>query len=496
MTIQSMTIGIDAGTATFELAKISKLGTATPIEFPEGGTVLAAVVYFVDGKEAIVGQEAQNMWLVDPPNGRLHWKRSMGSDEILYTSSTGEEYLAEDLLVIYLRYCKDAAETDTGMIIRNVVISVPANYNDAQKDATIRAAKAVGFENVRLIHEPTAALFARLANTDRDVADGLRLVVDVGGGTTDISVCQKTGNRYEVKTTGGVAKLGGMDLTEAIMVYCVEEFRKVSGMSLDPQTHREELADIYRRCEDVKLRLNRTDRATVPIVVGADKHQVVITKDQMRAISQPLVDKLLQCIRRTLDEAGLTLENILELIPIGGGSQQFCVLEELELFFGRPLSNHADPIHAVANGAVLKGWEDLGQVNVDEATILQSRGFSLRDVTGHALGVSALDEAHTQRFTPVLDKGVRLPSCHQKTFRLAEEGATEALIEVYQGDAGDDLASCLKLGEFELTGLPTIFGKPHPIEIEFQIDANGMLTATAYCTVSGKQADLQITYEK
>jgi molecular chaperone DnaK (HSP70) len=133
---------------------------------------------------------------------------------------------------------------------------------------------------------------------------------------------------------------------------------------------------------------------------------------------------------------------------------------------------------------------------VDHATILPSRRYTLRDVTGHALGIKALDEADMARFSPILDKGVPLPSCLPKTFRLSEEGATEALIEVYQGDDGQDLEDCLKLAEFELTGLPPIYGKPHKVEIELRIDANGMLTATAYDTEGGKKADLQIAYKK
>ena len=137
----------------------------------------------------------------------------------------------------------------------------------------------------------------------------------------------------------------------------------------------------------------------------------------------------------------------------------------------------------------------MGEVEVDHATVLPSRGYALRDVTGHALGIKALDHEDVARFAPILNKGVPLPSCLHKTFRLSEEGATEGLIEVYQGDEGQELEDCLKLGEFELTGLPPIYGKPHKVEIELRIDANGMLTATAYDTESGKKADLQIAYK-
>jgi molecular chaperone DnaK (HSP70) len=217
-------VGIDAGTATFEVSKISKTGKATPVEFPEGVNVLRSVVYFENGETPRVGQEAENMLLLDPANGVRHWKRHMGSDKILFTSRTGRKHRAEHLLVIFLLHCKEAVETDTGLLFREAVTSVPANYNDAQKDATIQAAKAAGFDNVSLIHEPTATMFSRLGNTERNVPDGRRLVVDVGGGTTDISLCEKIGNRYEIKATSGVPELGGMDFTQALMDYCIEEY--------------------------------------------------------------------------------------------------------------------------------------------------------------------------------------------------------------------------------------------------------------------------------
>jgi len=296
-----------------------------------------------------------------------------------------------------------------------------------------------------------------------------------------------------------VPQLGGMDFTQALFDHCAREFRNAGGHDLQDDT--ETAADLWRRCEEGKMRLNRSEKITIPIISNGMRHQVTITKDEARELWKPLVDRLLKCVSKTLDEANIDIDDVCELIPIGGGSQLFMIQEELASYFKRPISNHADPINAVATGAVLKGWEDLGEITT-EGIILPARGHVLRDITAHALGVKALDENGVERFTSILRKGVPLPSCFQKTFQLTNvEEATSnspiaALIEIYQGEPGQDLSGCFQLGKFELEDLPNVSGRPHRIDIEMRIDKNGMLTAAAQCTESGKIAELQVAYKK
>ena len=492
--------GIDLGTHSCQVAHITTSGKALPIQFPDGNTSPRSVVYFQDGDEPLVGQEAENLLLVDPQNGVRHWKRDMGSGKVLFTTTSGCEYRAEDIAKLFLTECKNAFENEVGQVCQAVVITVPANYTDSQKNQTIRAAQAAGFSHIDLIHEPTAAMFSRLGNSERETPDGMRIVVDCGGGTLDISVCEKLGNRYEIKATNGVPQLGGMDFTQALFNHSARAFRDAGGHDLQHDV--ETSADLWRRCEEGKIRLNRSEKITIPIISSEMKHQVTITKDEARDLWKSLVDQILKCIAKTLNEAGIDIEDVCELIPIGGGSQLFAIQEELAHFFKRPISNHADPIHAVATGAVLKGWEDHGEIVVDDATILPARGHMLRDITAHALGVKALDETGQERFTSILRKGVPLPSCFQKVFQLTNvEKATSdspvsAMIEIYQGESDQDLSECLQLGNFELADLPNVVGRPHRIEIEMRIDKNGMLTATAHCTESGRNAELQIAYKK
>ncbi len=403
------------------------------------------------------------------------------------------------------RYLMSAMAHNLGTIMRHLfgmgtAISVPANYSDLEKQKTISAAKAIGFSHVDLIHEPTAAMFSRVGNTEYDRSDGIRIVADIGGGTSDISLSEKLANRYEIRATRGIQRLGGLDFTQALFDHCQNDFGKAGGHDLKDDI--ETGAELWRHCEEGKMRLNRSDKITIPIISNGIRHKVTITKDEARGLWKPLVDQILKCINEALDDANVDINDVCEFIPIGGGSQLFAVQEELALFFGRPISNHADPIHAVAKGAVLKGWEDQGEIAVDDATILPARGHILRDITAHALGVKALDSNDTERFSSILRKGVPLPSLFQKTFQLksteeiASNSTVSTMIEIYQGEPDKDISECVQLGQFELTDLPNIVGRPHRIDIEMRIDKNGMLTATAHCTESGKTAELQVAYKK
>jgi molecular chaperone DnaK len=488
-------LGIDLGTSTLVVARLSPAGQAVPVTFSDGETICLSVVAFPDGDAPVMGREAENLILADPTCGVRHWKRHMGEDVVLFSSRSGREYRPQDLAILFLQECKKAAEAETGLVCNAATLTVPANYSDEAKSLTLEAAQKAGFEDVTLLHEPTAALTARVANTDRAVADGLRLAVDVGGGTTDVSLLEKIGNRYEIRNTCGVPKLGGCDYTQALFDYSITQFRAEGGQ-FDPDTDIETAGDLWTRCEEAKKRLNRADKVTIAMVNSSHRTTVTITQDQARDIWRTLNDELLRCVRQTLDEIQIEINDVVELVPIGGGSQCFAVGEELELFFGRPVSTHTDPIHAVALGAVLKCWADHGAAKIDEATILPSKRFSLRDVTAHALGVKALDASDVERFAPILLKGARMPSTTQKGFQLREEGATDALIEVFQGEEGMPVEQCTKLGDFSLEDLPPVFGRPHRLDVELRIDANGILTATAYDTESGKSAELELTYTK
>lgn len=488
-------IGIDYGTHATKVAIITKTGMAKSIVFDDGNSMMPTAAYFDAQGNVIIGSEAINLGMIDPANLVRNAKRYMGTDEVLHTSQDGKTWLPQNIAQLFIEAAKKAAENETGLIHRYAVVSVPANYTDEQKEATISAAKLVGFEEVHLIHEPTSAMFAYCSNTERNVPDGIRLVCDEGGGTLDISVVSKSGNRFEVKTTNGVPKLGGMDYTRALVDEIIIRFEDKTGEQITQDTHAETFADLWRRAEECKFKLNRSESVNISVITDENKAAFPFTQNDMRRVCRPLLDQMIACVKKTLDEASVSIEEVIELVPIGGGSQLFCVLEALEKFYGKPLSK-GDALHCVSQGAALKGWESKGHVQVDEGIFLPSRGILLRDVTAHALGIRALNSEGHQVFTVILQKSVPMPSKITKEFTLGEEGATDAVVEILQGDAGQNVDTCLSLGTFELNGLQPLYGQPHRIMVEFNIDANGLLTATAFDPIGGQSADLQLHYNK
>jgi len=485
-------LAIDYGTATIQVSYINEAGRAQPVRLPDGGTTMLSVVYFDENDQPIFGQEAENLRLLNPSRGVAFSKRHMGTDQVLITVA-GKPYTAEDIGALLLEYVKDCVEKELNRVIPKLSLAVPANVTDAAKAASIRMAKEAGFEEDVVKHEPTAALCFRLYDPDKEVADGIYAVFDIGGGTTDYTVMERKGGEITVKTTSGVSELGGVDYTQAIVDHCLAQAAE-QGVVI-PEDGLEDRAVLWRNCEEAKHRLNRSDKVTVIVAHDGSRVPVELTKDVVRGLWRPLNDQLIACQDKALEEAGVTKEQLNELIPVGGGSECFFVLEELEAFFGRKLSEHGERIQAVANGAALLGWEHFKGALVAPNLVLSPR-FLSKDVTAHALGVMALNEEHAPVFAVVLEKGVPMGSTHRRVFDLSEPGATTVAVEVIQGQPGTDVEACTDLGRFELTGLPPIHGRPHKIELVFTVDANGMVTATARDTESHQIGDLQVSYDR
>lgn len=486
-------LGVDLGTVTNQASDINETGRAQPIRLPDGDTSMLAVVFFDADNTPVFGQEAENLRLLDPSRGVAFAKRDMGSPKALITID-GTPYTAEDLATLQLEHIKDHIEKERNRLFEGVVVTVPANCEDAAKAAVIRAAKRAGFTEVVLKHEPTAALVSRLNDPDKKIADGFYYAADIGGGTTDFTMLERRGNDISVKTTRGVNRLGGVDFTQTLFDHSITEAGK-QGVII-PETDLEDRAELWRRCEDAKRRLNRADQVTIIVIHGGDRVPVAIDKAKARTLWRHLVDQLIACAQETIKESQVDLANVLELLPIGGGSENFFVHEELTKFFGRKISDHGERTHAVALGAALLGWEHFKVVQVDGGRFLPSRGLRVKDVTAHAIGVSALDEQQRPVFAIVLEKGVPMGSTHRRVFELSEAGATSVVIEVLQGQPDAAVEVCSLLGQFELTGLPPVHGQPHRVELVFEVTDSGLITATARDTESPQVGDLEVTYDR
>ncbi len=485
--------GYDLGTVSGQVAVLDATGRAQVVKMSDGETSTPTDIYFDENDKPVFGREAESLSLVKPSRGVRFYKRSMGSPQPLITIG-GRAYTAEDLAALQLRHIKEYVERDRNTVFDAVVLTVPANHDDARKAALIRAARTAGFREVVLKHEPTAALFARLNDSDKKIADGLYLAVDVGGGTTDFTLLWRQGNEFVIITTKGVNELGGIDFTKALVDHAIakagEQGVKISEKDL------EDYADLWRQAEESKRRLNRAEQVTIVVIKDGKRIPVTIDKAAARQLWRPLVDQLIACLQQTIAEAkDVKLADILELLLIGGGSECFFVQEELEKSFGRKLSDHGDRINAVALGAARLGLEHWKGAKV-ENRFLPPKGLVVKDVTGQAIGVSALDEHDQPVFAVVIDKGEPMGSSHKREFALSKDGATSVAIEVLQGQPGTALAACTLLGKFDLNALPAVNGRPHKIELQFVIDENGIVTATARDTESQQTGDLKIAYDR
>lgn len=235
---------IDAGTGYMKLAMIDVSGRPVPIEFPDGELQMSSCVYFEGGEKPVFGSEALNQGLIDPKQLGRHWKRSLGTPEVLFTTGNGTEYRARDILALLQTECRRVAETSMSKVVSRAVLTTPANVNDGVKQDILAAAQKAAIEVIKLAHEPTAALLSKTAGTDRQIADGHRGVVDVGCGTTDISIEEKRGNTHSIVATNGVGKLGGLDFTHRALEHCVSEFEKAHGIRVRQETHPEDYADL------------------------------------------------------------------------------------------------------------------------------------------------------------------------------------------------------------------------------------------------------------
>lgn len=487
-------VAFDIGTEDLKMATIDQTGRRVSLPFPDGESTSPSNVYFRDGQTAVFGREAQHYGLIDPQNYVRHWKRSLGTSDTLYKDCNGKKYQAKDILELVLGEFHKWAETATGTAVTHSLLSIPANVNDQVKQELLAVAEGLGLEVVKLVHEPTCAIHDKTAGSGQKVSDGYRCAVDVGGGTTDISIELKQGNTHSIVETNGEEKLGGVDYTGRLCEHCVSEFEEAHDVRITQTSHPEDYAELSHRVESAKKLLNKTDKVSVPVFAEGKRLSVTITKDEYRQVTQDLTAKIITCFEKTLTEAGISKDDLAELVVVGGGGQVFCVQDELESHFGRQLSNPSDPCHAVAKGAALIGWEEVGSVVTSEGIHLPAPQLFLRDVTAHAIGVFAIDDQDRERFTVILAKGAAMPSQFTKMFLLSEEGATAADIRLLQGQAGDAPDECSVLGNFQLMELQPMFGQPHKIEICLNIDKNGLLTATARDTVGGKTADLEVSY--
>jgi molecular chaperone DnaK len=495
----SKAIGIDLGT-TNSCVAVMEGKTPKVIENSEGGRTTPSIVAFAKGGEILVGQAAKRQAVTNPENTIFAIKRLIGrryddpvveKDKALvpykivrgdngdaWVEVQGKKYSPSQISSFILNKMKETAEAYLGQKVTQAVITVPAYFNDSQRQATKDAGKIAGLEVLRIINEPTAAALAYGLGKR---GEGKIAVYDLGGGTFDISILEIGDGVFEVKATNGDTFLGGEDFDKRIMDYLAEEFKKEQGIDL--RNDRLALQRLKEAAEKAKIELSSTRETEVNLpFITADQHgpkhlSIKLTRAKLEALVDDLIQRTVGPCEAAIKDAGLTAAQIDEVILVGGQTRMPKVQEVVKGLFGKEPHKGVNPDEVVAVGAAIQAGVLQGEV----------QDVLLLDVTPLSLGIETLGGVMTR----LIDRNTTIPAKKSQVFSTADDNQNAVTIRVYQGER-EMAADNKMLGQFDLVGIPPAPRGLPQIEVTFDIDANGIVNVTARDKATGKEQQIRI----
>ncbi len=476
-------IGIDLGTSNSAAAAMIG-GKPTIIQAAEGASVggkaFPSVVAFTNTGELLVGEPARRQMISNPEGTVLAAKRKMGTD--FKFNVRGKIYTPQQISSFILQKIKKDAEAFLGDTVDRAVITVPAYFNDNQRQATKDAGDIAGLQVVRIINEPTAASLAY--GLDKTQKDLKIMVFDLGGGTLDVTIMEMGGGVFQVKSTSGDTQLGGTDMDNTIIEYILQEFKQQTG--LDVRNDRAAMMRIREAAEKSKIELSNlvSTEINLPFLAydpstGPKNLIVNLTRSKLEELLRPIVEKCKNPMQQAIQDAKLTPAEIDKIIMVGGPTRMPIVRQFVATIMGKEPERGVDPMEAVALGAAIQGAIIAGDVSSD---------ILLVDVTPLTLGLEVLGGLKET----LIERNTTIPTKKSKVFTTAADYQSAVTIHVVQGER-PMAADCVSLGTFNLTGIPPAPRGVPQIEVTFDIDANGILNVTAKDLGTSKEAKITIT---
>ncbi|MCP4481666.1 MAG: molecular chaperone DnaK [bacterium] len=474
-------IGIDLGTSN-SAASVLEGGKPTIIPSAEGtsigGKSFPSYVAFSKEGELLVGEPARRQAVVNSGNTVQAAKRKMGENHKFQVG--GKEYTPQQISGFILQKIKKDAEAFLGDTIEKAVVTVPAYFNDNQRQATKDAGTIAGLKIVRIINEPTAAALSY--GLDKDETEKKVMVFDLGGGTLDVTIMEMAHGVFEVKSTSGDTKLGGTDMDLAIIDYIAQNFKNETGIDL--KTDEMALQRVREAAEKAKIELSTTLETDINLpFISADqagpKHlNMKFKRSKLEELVNPIVKKCEGPIKQAISDAGLQFSNIDNIIMVGGPTRMPIVQQEVETFVGKKVERGVDPMECVSMGAAIQAGVLTGEV----------KDVLLLDVTPLSLGLETLGGVCTK----LIEKNTTVPTKKSQVFSTAADNQTAVSIRVLQGErsiANDNV----ELGKFDLIGIPAAPRGVPQVEVSFDIDANGIIHVSAKDLGTNKEQSIKIT---